>query len=213
MKLRMITETVTDQIQALAQRNSISPRGVKSLCQQSGKDYWKMVLRQWYDDKISLVEGKLTEGIGWDPTLPTDKQNVFGGITVDFAEDHESDVIKFEGPIVHKLADNTYAGFVFREQSLQQKEKAEQDSLFDLAAAIRKLEGGIIKVNKYLGHGRAGRARNEIPDLLPTEFFDEWYQRDEDGRLREHIITKLKGLIGIDHTETLQNIHLVVFLN
>jgi len=163
-------------------------------------------LRQWYDDKISLVEGKLTEGIGWDPTLPTDKENVFGGITVDYQQDHESDVIEFGGPIVHKLADNTYAGFVFREQSLQQKEKTEEDSLFDLAAAIRKFEEGIKKVNNYLGQDRVGNERNEMPDLLPTEFSNAWHYRDEDGRLREHIITKLKGLIGIDHTKTLQNI-------
>jgi len=83
MKLRMIVETVTDQIQALAQRNSISPDEVKSLCQQASKDYWKWVLKQWFDGKISLPEDVersqqvLSSFKSVLPRVPSDQRDIF----------------------------------------------------------------------------------------------------------------------------------------
>ena len=79
----MILETVTDQIQALAQRNSISPDEVKSLCQQASQDYWKWVLKQWFDGKISLpedverVDGILSSFKSVLSRVPADKRDIF----------------------------------------------------------------------------------------------------------------------------------------
>jgi len=56
MKLRMIIETVQDQLTTLAGRHGISPEEVRSICQKISKKRWKWVLIQWHDGKISLPE-------------------------------------------------------------------------------------------------------------------------------------------------------------
>jgi hypothetical protein len=59
MKLRMIIETVQDQLTTLAGRHGISPEEVRSVCRRAGgKKCWKWVLNQWYDGKISFPEDR-----------------------------------------------------------------------------------------------------------------------------------------------------------
>jgi len=82
MKLRMIIETVQDQLTTLAGGHKISPEEVRSICQKISKKRWKWVLIQWYDGKISLPEDEKSVATALSnfeevfSRLPADKNNI-----------------------------------------------------------------------------------------------------------------------------------------
>jgi len=78
MKLRMIIETVQDQLTALAGRHGVSPEEVRSICQKISKKRWKWVLIQWYDGKISLPEDEKSVA-----TALSNFEKVFKNLTID----------------------------------------------------------------------------------------------------------------------------------
>lgn len=59
MKLRIILETIQDQMNAISQRLSIEPDDVILIARRTSNKHWKFVLNQWFQNKIRLPEDSL----------------------------------------------------------------------------------------------------------------------------------------------------------